>query len=167
MKRVFILLSVLVSFFLFSSCEKGNIPTKKIIGETAVIDIGDSNFSCMARVDTGATSTSIHAFNIVIENGVEEHKQNIGKKITFDTMNDLEIKKTITAIIDDVDIIKNSQGKEKRYSIKMKLGWHGFYKDVAVNLRDRSKMEYKVLIGRRFLKDDFLVDVSLSEDTRK
>ena len=150
-----------------SSCSKNELSQKRIIGETAVINIEDENFSCLSRVDTGATSTSVHATNIIIEDGVEKHEDNIGKKITFDIINDMDIKKTITTTIEDVDLIKNSQGKEKRYSVRLKIGWHGFYKEISVNLRDRSKMEYKILIGRRFLSNDFLVDVTQSEDKRK
>ena len=150
-----------------TSCNKNELSNKKIIGQTAIINIDDDNFSCLSRVDTGATSTSIHAVNIRIEGGVEKHQENIGKQITFDIINDMDIKKTITKKIVDVDVIRNSQGKEPRYCVKMKIGWHGFYKEIEVNLRDRSKMEYKVLIGRRFLSNDFLVDVTKSEDTRK
>ena len=155
-------LSILVPMLLLSvlSCMNG----KKIIGETAYINIGDKNFSCLARIDTGATSTSIHAVNIKIENESKIYKKNIGKTITFDTMNERGEKKTISTKIVDVDIIRNSQGKESRYCVKMKIGWQGFYKEIEVNLRDRSKMEYKVLIGRKFLSNDFLVDVSKSED---
>lgn len=154
--------SILLAIFLFSSC-MGN---KRIIGQTAIINLGGEDFTCLSRIDTGATSTSIHAENIQIEDGHKTHKKNIGKTITFDTINDLGIKKTITTKIVDVDTIRNSQGKESRYCIKIKVGWEGFFKEIEVNLRDRSKMDYKVLIGRKFLSNDFLVDVTKIEEKR-
>ena len=167
MIRLYFSLPLFLVLLFISSCNKSEFSNKKIIGETAIVNIEDKNFSCLSRVDTGATSTSIHALNIKIEGGVEKHEDNIGKKITFDIVNDLDIKKSIETTIEDVDIIKNTQGREKRYTVRLKVGWHGFYKEISVNLRDRSKMEYKILIGRRFLSNDFLVDVTKSEDKKK
>jgi hypothetical protein len=34
------------------------------------------------------------------------------------------------------------------------------YKEVEVNLQDRSKFNYQLLIGRSYLKNSFLVDAS-------
>jgi hypothetical protein len=34
------------------------------------------------------------------------------------------------------------------------------YKEVEVNLQDRSKFNYQMLIGRSYLKNSFLVDAS-------
>jgi hypothetical protein len=34
------------------------------------------------------------------------------------------------------------------------------YKEVEVNLEDRRKFNYQILIGRSFLKKSFLVDAS-------
>jgi hypothetical protein len=34
------------------------------------------------------------------------------------------------------------------------------YKEVEVNLEDRSKFNYQLLIGRSYLKNSFLVDAS-------
>ena len=65
----------------------------------------------------------------------------------------------MTAVIVKVSTVKNSQGTEQRYVIELPLSWKHVKKNVQVNLRDRSKMTYKLLIGRNFLSHDFLVDV--------
>jgi hypothetical protein len=41
----------------------------------------------------------------------------------------------------------------------MELAWKGVSKKVEVNLRNREKMTYKLLIGRNWLENDFIVDV--------
>ena len=40
------------------------------------------------------------------------------------------------------------------------------YKEVEVNLVDRSHFNYQLLIGRNFLIDSFLVDPSLTFSTK-
>jgi hypothetical protein len=50
---------------------------------------------------------------------------------------------------------------EKRYIIELVVSWKNVNKTVEVNLRDRSRMNYKLLIGRNWLSGDFLVDVDL------
>ena len=35
---------------------------------------------------------------------------------------------------------------------------------ILANLRDRSKMRYKLLMGRDWLSQDFLVDVDINEE---
>jgi hypothetical protein len=44
-----------------------------------------------------------------------------------------------------------------RVTLELELG--GVAKRVRVSLRDRSRMDYKLLVGRDFLAGDFLVDV--------
>ena len=132
---------------------------KKIIGETAYINIQEIETEFLSRIDTGAASTSIHAENIQVLNSSANKQKNLGKKVTFETENNNGERTTFSGKILKVTKISNSQGKEYRYEVKMTLGWQGKYKPVAVNLRNRSKMKYKLLIGRDWLADDYLVDI--------
>lgn len=132
---------------------------KSVIGETAWIEISDVPFPFLSRIDTGARITSIHATNISIENGSKTPKDNIGKQITFTTINREGLPHTLTTPIVKVSTVKNSQGIEQRYVVELILSWRTIQKKIAVNLRDRSHMSYKLLIGRNFLTSDFLVDV--------
>ena len=132
---------------------------KSTIGETAWINIEGIPFSYLARIDTGAKTTSIHATNIEIQDNNTTHSKNIGKSISFQTINRAGKSQSITAIIVRISSIKNSQGTEQRYVVKLPLSWRNVKKNVEVNLRNRSKMNYKLLVGRNFLSEDFLVDV--------
>jgi hypothetical protein len=49
---------------------------------------------------------------------------------------------------------------DHRYKVRLTLKWNDFAKTVLVTLNDRTDMEYPLLIGRNYLRGDFLVDVA-------
>ena len=137
---------------------------KTIIGETAWIMVAQLPFPLLARIDTGARTTSIHAVDIGIIGASSVVQKNIGKTISFTTENREGKSQTLTARIIQVSTIRNSQGTEQRYVIELPLSYKHKRKKVRVNLRDRSGMKYKLLIGRNWLSGDFLVDVDLGAE---
>ncbi|MEO0531498.1 MAG: hypothetical protein AAF266_13125, partial [Planctomycetota bacterium] len=54
-----------------------------VIGETADFLEKSSGIQYLARIDTGATTCSIHAEDIKVEGGKEKMTKNVGKKVTF------------------------------------------------------------------------------------
>ncbi len=128
---------------------------KQIIGRRETIDFPELNlFGIVAKIDTGAYTTALHCHDIREENGIlyfklldpshpEYNKQE--QKFTDYTQKE----------------IKNSFGEtEKRYIIKtiIKIGRRKIKS--VISLTDRGTMRYPVLIGRKFLKNKFVVDVS-------
>jgi hypothetical protein len=156
--------SGLIIICLFLSCFPGTqawAKQKALIGETAWVEVGGVPFSYLARIDTGASVTSLHAVEVKITNESIEPKKNIGREITFKTMNRAGKFQRLTGCIKRISTVKNSQGTEQRYIIELTLSWKNVNKTVEVNLRDRSRMTYKLLIGRNWLSGDFLVDVDI------
>ncbi|GAL13716.1 protein of unknown function DUF785 [Vibrio astriarenae] len=98
--------------------------------------------------------------NIEVLDGVEDLEANIGKQVRFITANEMGEKHQHQAEIVAVRSIKNSLGTEVRYSIDMTIERAEKPKTVQVNLRDRGRMDDKILIGRDWLNCDYLVDVS-------
>ncbi len=135
---------------------------KTVIGKTAWIQVAQLPFSLLARIDTGARTTSIHAVDIQIRRASPVVQENIGKRISFKTANRDGKTQTLVADIVQVSTIRNSQGTEQRYVVELPLSYKHKQKKVRVNLRDRSGMKYKLLIGRNWLSGDFLVDVDLA-----
>ena len=158
MRRVALLLLSSVLF----SC--GAMYNKKVIGKTAVITVAEAKMDFMSRIDTGATVTSLHIVELKIENEAENKEKNIGKMAVFVTENNQGKRMTVKRKIINVSKVKNSQGVEYRYVVEMHLNWAGEPRLVEVNLRDRSAMTYKLLIGRNWLADHYVVDVTKSED---
>ncbi|UJF17300.1 RimK/LysX family protein [Vibrio sp. SS-MA-C1-2] len=138
---------------------------KRIVGPLETIHVADANFDMVARIDTGAARSSINVTGIkVIDPDSKKVKDNLGKRIKFTIVDtdgtSVDLEKKITQVIK----VRNAQGVEWRYGVTMDLGWNGEHKEVKVNLRDRSKMNYKLLIGRDWLTNDYLVDVDKKDE---
>lgn len=145
---------------------------KHIIGATAVLSEPETGYDYKCRVDTGARTTSLHVEEWEIIDEVKdddikkEMKANIGKMLRFRVKNAQGEEKWLERKIANYAIYKTSEKTERRYKVKMKLKWKDFEKEVLVNLNDRSHMEFPLLLGRNFLKGDFLVDVDLDVSQR-
>lgn len=134
---------------------------KEIIGPTASLSVEEADLIYEARMDTGAANTSLHATDLEIEGGsAAKMKDNIGKTLWFTTQNEAGEARRLSAKIVKVSRVKNSQGSETRYMVALHLGFDGKERQVKVNLRDRSHMDYRLLIGRNWLKDKYIVDVA-------
>jgi len=140
-----------------------DVDPKPIIGEVADY-IVDGDLAFTARVDTGATSTSINAINIEIKNGSKNEIDNMGKSISFDIVNNKNKRKRITTKIKDVINVHNAIGTESRYQVAMKIEWQGKRQTLDFNLKDRSKLTYKLLIGRDWIGENAIVDTLQDED---
>ncbi|MBY5920686.1 ATP-dependent zinc protease [Ferrimonas balearica] len=138
---------------------------KAIIGPVARLNVVEADLSYLARIDTGASKTSIHAENMEVVGGeVEDWDDNIGKTIRFDTANESGTQATIEAEIADVLHIRNSQGSEDRYVVWLHVGEQDKERRVLVTLKERGPMTYKLLIGRNWLQGQYLVDVELPDE---
>lgn len=134
---------------------------KVIIGPTAELSVSETRLIYDARIDTGAVNTSLHAFDLEVEGGsAKKMKDNVGRVLLFTTQNGEGETQRLSAPIVKTSTVSNSQGKETRYMVNLDVGYKGQERQVLVNLRDRSHMDYKLLIGRNWLKGKYVVDVS-------
>ncbi|MGL4476582.1 MAG: RimK/LysX family protein [Shewanella sp.] len=153
MRRLFVLIIVLFSTQVFAY-------SKPVLGPSEVFHIGDSSLPFTARIDTGASNSSLHAVNLNVVGGAADNKQqDIGKFIRFTTADNHGQSVELTAKIVDIATVKNAQGTESRYMVALPVGFGRDIRTVNVNLRDRSHMDYKLLIGRNWVKGHYLVDV--------
>lgn len=130
---------------------------KVLIGRIEWVELPDLKLKHKARIDTGAKTTSLHAVNI------EEVEQRGELFVKFQTV-DAE-GKTIDLLrkVDSTQKVSNTAGFiSKRYVIKEKIKMGNIEREVSVNLNDRSKMDYKFLVGRNLLLGRFIVDVARS-----
>lgn len=114
----------------------------------------------VAKIDTGADTSCLHAFNI--EPFLKEGK----KYVRFEThpkrLND-DFSKTCEAPVIDYRMIRSSNGDhEYRYVIETELIIGGSAFIIDISLTNRAELNFRMLLGRQFLKTHSLIDVSLS-----
>ncbi|PTN11981.1 RimK/LysX family protein [Nitrosomonas aestuarii] len=112
-----------------------------------------------ARIDSGAKSTSIHAIDIEVEDAAESMEENVGKQVSFTIVNEKGEQWSMSRRISSVTKVRNSQGVEYRYNVPLRIGWNKINKTIDVNLRDRSRMTYKLLVGRDWMKREVVIDL--------
>lgn len=128
-----------------------------IIGATDIVDLPDLGwFNVPVRIDSGATTSSIHCSRVrLITNGEQPQLcfyLDAKKGAPEQSFTVTDFKETI---------VRNSSGKEeKRYVIKTKITIFGKKIRTEFSLANRRKMRYPILLGRKLLKKRFLVDVS-------
>jgi hypothetical protein len=137
-------------------------PARITIGATANVVEKTWGVVIPARVDTGAHTCSLDAERIEVTDEVADKRQNIGKQIRFLMRDGDEKKDWIETTISSCATIMTADDKESlRYEVRLTLEYGGVEKEVLVTLNDRADLDYPMLIGRNFLYDDFVVDVSL------
>lgn len=130
---------------------------KVLIGRVEWVELPELKIKLRSRIDTGAKTTSMHAINIT-----EIHQQG-DLYIKFQTENGEGKTIEVTRKVDTTQRVANTAGFiTKRYVIKEKVRLGGIEKEILVNLNDRSRMEYKFLVGRNLLLGRFIVDVARS-----
>ncbi|QDS99976.1 ATP-dependent zinc protease family protein [Adhaeretor mobilis] len=137
---------------------------KQVIGAIAKVEEKQSDLTFTARVDTGATTSSIHVEQWNIADSAEKMTKNLGKKIRFQIKNGDGDRKWLERKIEAISVVKTSEREEMRYKVPVTLTCNGVKKRVLVSLNDRSHMKFPVLLGRNYLEGDFLVDVELSKE---
>lgn len=134
----------------------------RVIGPTARITEASTGLELLARVDTGAATTSLHVTDsdLVIPEAADDPLANLGKQVRIRVENrDGRSSWVETRLVDYVEV-RSANGAEHRYRVRLPLRYGAVSKETLVNLNDRSAMSYRVLLGRDFLEGDFLVDVS-------
>lgn len=131
----------------------------QVIGRLENVDFPDWElYDIAAKVDTGAFTSSLHCHHIEAysEGGTSMVKFNL-----LDPSHETYNEKLFRLPIYKTKKIKSSNGiTEERILIKANIRIFNKIFQVELSLTDRSEMKYPVLIGRKLLKNRFLVDSS-------
>lgn len=141
--------------------QKVGEPTFHRIGPVTTVTEVTTGVPFPARVDTGATTCSIHYEAIEIEDPAESPEDNVGKQARILIRSPEGEKEWVSTKIVDHVMVRTTTDEDPRYKVQLKLRWQDVEKKVLVTLSDREKMKYPFLIGRNFLKGDFVVDVDM------
>jgi len=127
----------------------------KIVGKKELSSIIDLElFELDAKVDTGADSNALHCDDIKIENDV----------VHFTLLDDIHPSyhgKRMKMPLYKLKKVRSSNGQlQNRPSIKVTVEFMGKRYKSVITLTNRADMKLPMLIGRKFLSEKFLVDVS-------
>lgn len=126
----------------------------QILGRYDRIDLPDLGlYDLHAKIDTGAYTCSLHCHKAQVVNGNlefvlldEEHPEFTGMKFVFNEFEERDI--------------KNSFGeKERRFVITTTVCIYNENITAEFSLSNRGSLKFPILIGRKILRDRFLIDV--------
>ena len=128
---------------------------KMLVGELEHIFIDPPGLGAVARVDTGAQSSSLHAANLVAferdgEDWVRFNLEGDSDAIMIERRVERHVK-----VFQQADRIGS-----RRPVIRLRIQLGNVRDTFDFTIADRSHLEYQVLLGRNFLTDIALVDVA-------
>ncbi len=130
---------------------------RETIGRIEWVTLPSYNLRLEARVDTGARKCSLHSVN---EREVRVGGENFVEFTTLDNGGkEIRLK---SRVFRKIRIRSTSGESTNRYVIREKVTLGKLTREVYINLNDRSALKYKFLVGRNFLRGNFIVDVSHS-----
>ncbi len=145
------------------SCSAAPSDGKLVVGETERVTIEPQGLRYYARIDTGASLSTLHATHLTyFERDGErwirfqiDHPQ-ADKSVTLEKP---VVRKVIIKDVESSETLAHN-ATDRRPVIRLSIALGPLRRLVEVTLTDRSRMEYPVLIGRNFLLDSAIVDVS-------
>ncbi|MEA3547716.1 MAG: ATP-dependent zinc protease [Thermodesulfobacteriota bacterium] len=127
-----------------------------LIGETEYIIFKPDNLRMAARVDTGATTSSIGA------SAINEFERD-GKKWVKFTATDPQTKKSMQfsrPVIRTIEVKRHGMSSQNRLVVNLPIIMGPIEQKTEFSLADRSNFEFPVLLGRSFLSGVAVVDVN-------
>lgn len=113
-----------------------------------------------AKVDTGARSSSLHAYDIRMV------RRRSGNFVRFRVhpiqRNNRKIVTTEARVLDERSIRSSSGHTSKRYVIETQVDIGGKRWPIELTLTNRDEMGFRMLLGRQAVRRRFLVDPGLS-----
>jgi hypothetical protein len=150
---LYLCFALLGPLFLAASLSAGN---KQIVGWVEKARISPGNLVLQAKMDSGADNSSLNVPD------VEEFERNGEKWVRFELFNELGQRAVIERRLVRIAKIKRHKGlRQQRPVVRMGICVGNYYKEAEVNLVDRSKFKYPLLIGRSFMEDKLVIDPSV------
>jgi hypothetical protein len=138
-------------FILLVACSIGSkgvqAGEKIVVGEVEDVILLPWGVKLPARIDTGASLSSLDAQDLKVEGGFAEFR--LSKKY-----GGMQLRLPIV----DWLTIRSSEASEQRPIVEVELCVGSKRVRTRVNLNDRSTVRYPLLIGRNTLKENFIVD---------
>ena len=144
--------ALLGSFVLAATVSAGN---KQIVGWVEKARISPGNLVLEAKLDSGADNSSLNVSDVA------EFDRNGEKWVRFELVNEQGQSVVIERkLVRTAKIKRHSALRQRRPVVRLGICVGNYYKEADVNLVDRSRFKYPLLIGRSFMGDGLLIDPS-------
>ncbi len=154
-KKVSIIL--LVGMLMVISSAPAFATEKQVVGWVEIAAIYPGNLKLKAKLDTGARNSSLNVKKL------EYFKRDDQTWVKFEIRNFKDRMEHYEAkVVRTAQIKRLGQKPDTRQVITLGICVGNTYKEVEVNLTDRTGFNYQMLIGRSFLKGSFIVDPEAS-----
>ena len=154
--RFAILLCALLGAYPWQSAAAKGAVT--VVGWIEHVTLGAEGVPIKAKLDTGATTSSLHATNL------RWSARDSGDWVAFDVVGEDGKMTHFERKVVRIASIKRSGGgpAQKRPTVIIGVCLGHSYRLTEVNLSDRTGFNYKLLVGRKFLSGLFAVDSALT-----
>ncbi|MCU0353400.1 MAG: RimK/LysX family protein [Cytophagales bacterium] len=130
-----------------------------VIGRHDRIDLPDFGaFDIAAKIDTGAYSSALHCSEIKVRR--KNGRRYISFRILDSHIPAVEHRRYVTTRFRRKKVRSSSGHVEVRYFIQTHIVLFGQRIRAEFSLSDRETMRFPVLLGRKLLRNRFLVDVA-------
>ncbi len=136
-------------------------PDKVVVGWREWVALPQADVPWVkAKVDTGARSSSIHAFDL------EAYRRDGAEHVRFSIhpwqRSDDDHVELSLPVLDRREVRSSNGQVEQRYAVAMEVTLAGRTITTVMTLSNRDEMGFRMLIGREALERGFLVDASRS-----
>lgn len=127
--------------------------SKIVAGYLEKVWLGNNEIAFQAKLDTGANSSSLNAAKSEVfeRDGQKWVRIDLTNRWNQSYQFERRVKKTVL-------IRRAGTKKQRRFIIDLKLCVGGRTMITEFSLADRTGQSYQVLVGRKFLRDQILVD---------
>jgi ribosomal protein S6--L-glutamate ligase len=135
----------------------GQQPNKLLIGWEEWCGLPNLHLPAIkAKIDTGAKTSALHAFNI---ESFHRHGSPWVSFCVYPLQRNKEVYKTCRAEVIDQRMVMNSGGhRENRFVIKTPLVLGDQQWDIEMTLSNRDPLSFRMLLGREALNGHVIID---------
>lgn len=152
MKRVYLLFQIIALSGLATGV---NADVKSIFGWVEKARLSPSGLVLSAKLDTGADHSSLNVAQVTMFK--RDGEDWVRFQVTGDDGNAATIERKLVRI---ARIKRHAGPRQERPVVKLGVCIGNYYGETEVNLVDRSRFKYQLLIGRSFMQHGLIVDPS-------
>lgn len=129
---------------------------KLILGESEWVYVAEAHGTFQSRVDTGAATSSISATDIQVFER-DGHRW-VKFKMPLDEGGSIDMEAPFVRYVRIRQ--SSSEHYDRRPSVRLSIQLGSLKEEAEFNLKDRSQMDFSLLLGRELIKDVAVVDVA-------